>query len=101
MDELLAQEPPSSQGTDPVHPAGRARRERVMRRELTAQVGADGVLTLSVVLDPEDANKAVRVVGETVEKAGGAAMSQEEWKRFVERTAGSWQGEFVREPEGE
>ena len=68
-----------------------------MRRELTAQDGADGVLILTVPLNPEDANKTVRVVVETIQKA----MSQEEWKRFVERTAGQWQGEFVRESEGE
>ena len=70
-----------------------------MRRELTAQVGADGVLTLT--LDPEDANKSVRVIVETVEKAAaGPAMSREEWERFLDRTAGGWLGDFVREPEG-
>ena len=73
-----------------------------MRRELTAQVGADGVLTLTVPLNREDANKTVRVVVETVEKgAAGPATSQEEWEQFIARTAGHWQGDFVREPEGE
>ena len=80
---------------------GPVTQERILRRERTAQVEADGVVTLTVALDPEDANKTVRVVVEPSEKAGGAAMSQEEWKRFVGRAAGSWQGEFVRESEGE
>ena len=71
-----------------------------MRRELTAQVGADGVLTIA--LDPEDANKIVHVVVETVEKAAGATMSQEEWKRWVERTAESiTDPTFIRHPQGE
>jgi hypothetical protein len=59
-----------------------------MKRELTAQVGADGVLTLSVPLGREDANKTVRVVVETVEGAATApAMSpqQSEW-RFAHAT---------------
>lgn len=69
-----------------------------MRREMTAQVGSDGVLTLT--LDPEDANKTVRIVVETVEKA--AAKSQEEWKRWVESVAGSiTDPTFIRHPQGE
>ena len=67
-----------------------------MRRELTAQVGPDGVLTLT--LDPKDANKTVRVVVETV----GPAMSQEEWKQFVESMAGRiTDPTFIRQPQGE
>ena len=67
-----------------------------MRRELIAQVGADGVLTLA--LDPADANTTVRVVVETV----GPAMSQEEWKQFVESMAGRiTDPTFIRQPQGE
>ena len=98
-----------------------------MRRELTARVGSDGVLNLTVRLGPEDANKTVRIV---VESATGSAMSQEEWEafvtsmagritdptyvrqtelvrspatsqeewdQFIARTAGRWQGDFIRE----
>ena len=68
-----------------------------MRRELTAQVGADGVLNLTVPLNPEDANKTVRVVVETV-----PAMSQAEWERFVDSIAGRiTDPTFVRHPQGE
>ena len=63
-----------------------------MRRELTAQVGADGVLNLTVPLGPECANQTVRVVVEAV-----PTMSQEEWHRFVTSIAGQWQGDFERD----
>ncbi len=72
-----------------------------MRWELTVQVGADGVLNLAVPLGREDANKTVRVVLETVETPAGPVSDPEEWRRFIERTSGKWQGEFVREPEGD
>jgi hypothetical protein len=74
-----------------------------MKRELTAQVGADGVLTLRVPLGREDANKTVRVVVETVEEATvGPVMTQEEWARFVESIAGSiTDPTFERPPQGE
>jgi hypothetical protein len=49
-----------------------------MRRELTAQVGADGVLTLTVPLGREDANKTLRVVVETVEPPAGPITGPEE-----------------------
>src|SRR5260370_116359 len=41
-----------------------------MKKELTARVGADGMLTLTVPLGRQDANKTVRVVVETVEGIG-------------------------------
>ena len=66
-----------------------------MRRELTTEVGPNGVLTIA--LAPEDANTTVRVVVETVEKTVDAATRQAEWNRFIARTAGKWQGDFVRD----
>jgi hypothetical protein len=74
-----------------------------MKRELTAQVGADGVLTLTVPLGREDANKTVRVVVETIEEAATAPpMSQEEWERFVHGMAGRiTDPTFDRQPQGQ
>jgi hypothetical protein len=74
-----------------------------MKRELIAQVGADGVLTLSVPLGRGDANKTVRVVVETVEGAAtDPAMSREEWERFVHSMAGRiTDPTFDRQPQGE
>ena len=74
-----------------------------MRRELTAQVGEDGVLTLNVRLGRADANKTVRVVVETVEGAAGdPARSREEWERVVQGMAGRiTDPTFDRQPQGE
>jgi hypothetical protein len=61
------------------------------------------VLILTVALNREDANKTVHVVVETVENAvADLAMSQAEWERFVDRTAGAiTDPTFVRHPQGE
>ncbi len=73
-----------------------------MKRELTAQVGADGVLTLKVPLGREDANKTVPVVVETVEGTSAPGpVTRAEWLKFIEATAGKWQGELERPPQGE
>ncbi len=74
-----------------------------MKRELTAQVGPDGVLTLHVPLGREDANKTVRVVVETVgDTAPGRPTTQEEWQRFVHDMAGRiTDPTFERPPQGE
>ncbi len=74
-----------------------------MKKELTAQVGADGVLNLNVPLGLEGANKTVRVVVETFEGAtAGPAMSREDWQRFIRRMAGRiTDPTFDRQPQGE
>jgi hypothetical protein len=71
-----------------------------MTQTLTVQVGADGVLTLP--LGEANANKMVRVTVEPIESATIPRFkSQEEWLRFIENTAGKWEGEFERPPQGE
>jgi hypothetical protein len=62
-----------------------------------SKVGADGVLHLNVPVGPEEANREVQV---TIESRP-APMSQEEWQRWVDKMAGSWQGDFERPPQGE
>jgi hypothetical protein len=70
-----------------------------MKTVVTAQVGADGVLTLAVPLGAGDANKTVRV---TVETVGETAGDREAWLQFLERTAGSiTDPTFQRPPQGE
>ena len=69
-----------------------------MKRELTAQVGPDGVLKLTVPLEQKDANKTVRVIVETVEES----TSREEWLKFIQATAGQISDPtFQRHPQGE
>jgi hypothetical protein len=69
-----------------------------MKRELTTQVGADGVLVLQLPLGSSAANRTVRVVVETVE---GPGMTQEEWRRFIRDMAGRiTDPTFDRQPQG-
>ena len=57
--------------------------------EIKSRVGADGVLTVTLPLGPEEANREVRVI---VEPAGhcesSIAPAPEEWRAFVNRMAG-------------
>lgn len=74
-----------------------------MKRVVTTQVGADGVLSLTVPPGPEGADKVVRVTVEVIKgtRRAGPFASREGWHRFVEETAGKWQGELERAPQGE
>jgi hypothetical protein len=74
-----------------------------VKRELTVQVGADGVLALRVPLGHDGANKTVRVVVQTVEEAAGVQVrSSEEWQRFIQEMAGRiTDPTFDRPPQGD
>ena len=63
-----------------------------------SRVDSNGVLQLTLPVGLADANREVQI---TVEPVGPPAMSQEEWRRFIMETAGSWQGEFERPEQGE
>jgi hypothetical protein len=67
------------------------------RVEVLSRVGSDGVLRLNVSLPEVDAGREVKV---TVESAR-PSMTQEQWREAVLRTAGKWQGDFERPPQGE
>lgn len=72
-----------------------------MTKILSAQVGADGVLSLNVPMEPCDANKNVRVIVETMD-VPTVPMDRAAWLRFVERTAGSISDPtFERPPQGD
>jgi hypothetical protein len=61
---------------------------------LTAQVGEDGVLNLTVPLGRDEAKKAVRVIVEP--------MDRESWLRFLAETGGKiLDPTFERHPQGE
>lgn len=68
------------------------------RTIVTSRVGEDGILTVNVLLGPGEANREVKV---TIEPVSPTRMTVEEWRAWVEKTAGSWQGEFERPPQGE
>jgi hypothetical protein len=65
---------------------------------IESRVGGDGVLHLTLPLGLSEAGQDVRV---TVEPISPASMSAEEWRQAVLATAGRWQGEFERPPQGE
>jgi len=71
-----------------------------MTRVVTAQVGPNGILTLTVPLDKADANKPVRVTVETLEAK--PPLDREAWLRFIEQTGGSIPDPtFERPPQGD
>jgi hypothetical protein len=57
--------------------------------EIKSRVGADGILTVTLPLGPEEANREVRVI---VKPAGNRQSTvppiPEEWRTFVKRMAG-------------
>jgi hypothetical protein len=68
------------------------------RTVVTAKVGPDGVLHLTLPFAAADANREVKI---TVEPVIGPVLTPEEWRRAVLATAGKWQGDFERPPQGE
>ncbi|MFT3883065.1 MAG: hypothetical protein QM703_25865 [Gemmatales bacterium] len=57
---------------------------------LRTKLDSDGVLRLDLSLGEEAANREVDVTIELLPPA----MTQEEWKAWVEKMAGTWEGEF-------
>jgi hypothetical protein len=72
-----------------------------MTKVISARVGPNGVLTVTVPFDQADANKPVRIIVETLEESK-PPMDCEAWLRFLEQTAGSIPDPtFERPPQGE
>ncbi len=71
--------------------------------EIRSKVGPDGVLKLAVPVGMGEANREVRITVESLEQtAAKPQLTPEQWKQFIEETAGSWKGEpLVRPPQGE
>lgn len=68
------------------------------RLVLHARVGTDGTLHLNVPVGAAEAGREVKVM---IDPVGPPPMTQEEWRNFVLATAGSWQGDLERPPQGE
>jgi len=63
------------------------------------RVSGEGVLQLTLPLGADEAGRDVRV---TVEPVGPKKeMTPDEWRAGILATAGGWQGEFERLPQGE
>jgi hypothetical protein len=63
---------------------------------VTSKVGSDGVLHLTLPLEPAVAGQDVLV---TIEPVIRPVPSPEEWRQAVLATAGQWQGDFERPPQ--
>lgn len=69
------------------------------RTVIRSKLGKDGVLHLDVPFGISEASRDVEVTVEPVMTQ--PQMTQEEWAAFINRTAGTWQGEFTRPEQGE
>ena len=65
---------------------------------LESKVGDDGMLQLAVPVGTADAGQDVLI---TVDPMVPKSTTQEEWKRFIDSTAGAWKGDFERPEQGE
>lgn len=71
-----------------------------MKKILNLPVNADGMLSLSVMLGKDEANKIATVSVEVPETA--RFPNREAWLQFIDATAGSIQDpSFFRHPQGE
>lgn len=71
------------------------------RIELHSRVDSDGNLRLDVPVGTASANRDVVVTISPVEKPAAVEQSQDEWRKFIESVAGTWEGEpFERPPQG-
>ena len=60
------------------------------RIEIKSKVGPDGVLKVALPVGMAEANREVKITVESLESsAERPAMGPEEWRQFVEETAGS------------
>jgi hypothetical protein len=69
---------------------------------VTGKTGPDGVLHVSVPVGMKDTEYEVIVVFEAKAAAPPGSPESRGWPPgFIEQTAGAWQGEFERPPQGE
>jgi hypothetical protein len=74
-------------------------RRNIMNRIVVEQhVGEDGLLKMTVPLGADQAGRQVRVTIEPV--CAEKEITPEQWRSGIMATAGGWQGEFERPPQG-
>ncbi len=71
--------------------------------EIRSKVGPDGILKVAVPVGMGEANREVRVTVESLEPtAAKPQLTPEQWKQFIEETAGSISDPtFKRQEQGE
>lgn len=70
------------------------------RMVVQSRVGADGVLHLTVPIGKDDADREVVVTIQAAAPKHGTASEQDDWRQFVAKTAGAWQGDLERPEQG-
>lgn len=69
--------------------------------ELHSRIDSDGNLRLDVPIGTADANRDVVVTIAPAEDSSSAEQSRDEWRKFIDSIAGTWEGEpFERPPQG-
>jgi hypothetical protein len=63
-----------------------------------SHVGPDGLLRLTLPVGLKDADLDVTVIVRTTTETPKTFANQEEWLRFIDETAGQWQGEPLQRP---
>ncbi len=64
-----------------------------------SHVGSSGILKLNLPTEIRDSDVEVVVILHPVEAANQSSAADEDWERFIEETAGRWQGEPLVRPE--
>lgn len=67
------------------------------RITVQSKIGSDGILQLSVPVGIANAEQEVQVTVEPLVKG----LSSTQWKELIFDTAGKWQGDFERPPQGD
>ncbi len=71
------------------------------RMVIYARVGTDGVLHLDVPIGATLADREVAITIEPTDPRPRPDRTRDEWLQFIAETAGAWQGELTRAPQGE
>jgi hypothetical protein len=73
--------------------------DNMNRMVLHSRVGRDGILHITVPIGSDAADQEVQV---TIDPVGPSPFTQEEWRKFVQTTAGSVSDpSFARQEQGE
>lgn len=68
------------------------------RTVVKTQIGADGVLHLDIPFGAAEAGRSVQIV---IDPEVQPSPNPKAYLDFLDETAGAWQGEFERPPQGE
>ena len=68
------------------------------RMVVKSRIGTDGVLHVNIPVGTAEAGREVQI---TIEPDNPPAKTQQEYRDFLDATAGAWQGDFERPDQGQ